>query len=1543
MTQSFQLPSFLSRYLLQSRPDHRYRRLPDVILTTALGIVTVIAASYFAVARTDVGRDALRRTIEQQFAEAFHGRLEIGMLSGNLGLEFLATDVRLFDTRGRLTVRIDTMYARPRWRDLLARRFSVRSLQLIRPTFSLRYQADSTWNIQSALRPRIPVDETGNSWSFHSADLHIVDGAVRTEHIAAAPPAVDAGWLFDYAQAEVRDLEVKATIEWDEHARLIDILSFSIAIPALPITVENAQAQIILEPDRMLLNQFVVEADETLLHADGVLAWDDSSRGLDRYSISASIAPSQLDFSALQRLIPRLPLSGVAEASLRMRGRASAVAIDTLYVARGKSVLQASGNIRSVLDSLDFDVVFAPSTVAPADVQALLPGVSIAAIDHLGAWRIAGTGRGSWTDQTLRGQADLDLEGAPGILRGTVGLTRKPDALWSYAVELQPDSVDLGVLTGDAALTSVLGGMITAEGSGHSMDDLAVELRGVLHDSHIAGRRFDSLNVAASFAHRRLDLVTTLQREEQRVSGRAFVSWDAPTPTFRATLTTERLDLGVLLAVDSLHSSFQSSWTLEGSGHSANDFDVALALEVDSSTTQWGQDVRTLPPHRSAITIRGGETPRLDVAGDVLTLRVASSAGLPVWRPVARLWKQAVQEMRDRQVGRRYDKGSPMDAVAEGAPNLLSSDAEGKKGELEATLQITRSDILSGYLPMAPAIATDLRAEVAVFANGNHLRIEGSVEADSLAIRTVRADHVSTNFAASTHAGGPPEASFDVMLNGHAQRFLSGSHDFGATRLKARGEDGSVDIDLTSARQTRFAGTWDILPDRHRWTFRSVAFTLEEYEWQQTLPAQIDFYTNAIRFADLQLESVAQEGAELQRVTLQGTLSDVLEDTLRLNIDAIGLRQLSGMLGNDHPFGGRMNGEINVTGMKEPVVTGSVTVDALALDDRVLGDFEAFSLYTPGSPDIALVARVTPTIVRDQDSTENRVNVTGAFRLPGQDDAGSIDLAVDVPHADAFFLKYVIDAFSDVQGLFTGTGYVRGSFDHPIFGGDFSYLAGSLRIPIYNLLFAVEGDVRVDEEGIHIDSLTLTDRTGGTANIAGTVFFNDYRHLSFDLAGDLDRVQIINVESYTRDLPFYGSLWASGDITLTGPLDNALLRSDNMATTPRSEFFIPIRDLEETIDPGFILFTDSTGQVPEALQPVQRENILSHRPSGERSFVEGLGIDINLLAPQGSTVQLVIDPLLGDVINAVGSGRMQLQLQEGEVSAYGILTVDSGDYLFTAGEVFVRRFLIDQGTITWTGDPANPILDIFAAYRTRASRTGLPEDVGGSLQTNLPVIVNLHITDALNAVQVALSLALDRSRREAISDTPLLEAYLNQSDRAAQHATSVLLTNSFLLSAEGSGNSVLAGSAFNSVSHLVSSQLNRYLNQVIPNADFTFGLQSDEAVDDLDLSAGIALRLANERLLIRGQGVYRGLGDQIDSAVPEGLQGEFVVEIKLSPSVSIEVFYRREGDVLSETLITSETGVGLTYRTEFTTWKSLWRTILGHRKDDEVIQSEARN
>ncbi|MCH8960284.1 MAG: translocation/assembly module TamB domain-containing protein, partial [Bacteroidetes bacterium] len=370
------------------------------------------------------------------------------------------------------------------------------------------------------------------------------------------------------------------------------------------------------------------------------------------------------------------------------------------------------------------------------------------------------------------------------------------------------------------------------------------------------------------------------------------------------------------------------------------------------------------------------------------------------------------------------------------------------------------------------------------------------------------------------------------------------------------------------------------------------------------------------------------------------------------------------------------------------------------------------------------------------------------------------------------------------------------------------------------------------------------------------------------------------------------------------------------------------------IAPGFIIFAGSTGEIPDVPRLPRREHILDKRPVGERSFIEGMAIDLNILAPEGSTVHLVIDPLLGDVINAVGSGRIQLQRREGEFFTFGTLHVDSGDYLFTAGEVFVRRFLINEGIITWNGDPLNPSLDIDAAYTTRASRAGLPEDIANRLQPSIPLIVELHITGELNGVQVDLNLEIDRTRQEAITNTQFLETYLNQPDRAAEHASSVLLTNSFLLTTEGTSD-VLAGSAFNSVSALVSSQLNRYLSQVIPNANFTFGVQSDEQAQDLDVSAGVAIRLLNERLIIRGEGLYRAV-DNVDDTAQQGLQGEFVVEIRLSPSVSVEVFYRREGDVLSESILTSETGAGLSYQTQFSTWGRLLRSIFGGGKTLDV-------
>ena len=242
-------------------------------------------------------------------------------------------------------------------------------------------------------------------------------------------------------------------------------------------------------------------------------------------------------------------------------------------------------------------------------------------------------------------------------------------------------------------------------------------------------------------------------------------------------------------------------------------------------------------------------------------------------------------------------------------------------------------------------------------------------------------------------------------------------------------------------------------------------------------------------------------------------------------------------------------------------------------------------------------------------------------------------------------------------------------------------------------------------------------------------------------------------------------------------------------------------------------------------------------------------------------------------------------------------------------------------------------MDIPASYKTRASRAGLPG--ADAQQTGLiPLIVNLQISGTVNGPQVDLSLSIDQANQNVLGDNKALEAQLNQPDRATEYATSVLLTNSFQLTTDNLTSDSGSQLAFNSVSQLVSAQLNRFLNEALPNVDFSFGFLGERAAD-LDVTYGVALRLLDERLIIRGEGVYQGTRAAENVRVNEGLQGEFVVEIRISPKVSVEVFFRREGDILETSELTNTTGVGVSYQTDFESWGRLFRRLTNETSETQ--------
>ena len=106
-----------------------------------------------------------------------------------------------------------------------------------------------------------------------------------------------------------------------------------------------------------------------------------------------------------------------------------------------------------------------------------------------------------------------------------------------------------------------------------------------------------------------------------------------------------------------------------------------------------------------------------------------------------------------------------------------------------------------------------------------------------------------------------------------------------------------------------------------------------------------------------------------------------------------------------------------------------------------------------------------------------------------------------------------------------------------------------------------------------------------------------------------------------------------------------------------------------------------------------------------------------------------------------------------------------------------------------------------------------------------------------------------------------------------------------------------------------------------------------ENTQDLDVSYGVALRLMDERLVIRGQGLYQYEAQHEQ----QNLLDEFVVELRLSNSVSVEVFYRREGDILgSNQTLANTTGAGLSYETRFRSWSRLVDRLFGRSGSDNT-------
>jgi len=133
---------------------------------------------------------------------------------------------------------------------------------------------------------------------------------------------------------------------------------------------------------------------------------------------------------------------------------------------------------------------------------------------------------------------------------------------------------------------------------------------------------------------------------------------------------------------------------------------------------------------------------------------------------------------------------------------------------------------------------------------------------------------------------------------------------------------------------------------------------------------------------------------------------------------------------------------------------------------------------------------------------------------------------------------------------------------------------------------------------------------------------------------------------------------------------------------------------------------------------------------GSKSFLDGMRYDLDIEASGSNTdIRMIFNPLLNEELVATIDGRFSIT-EDGR-RWLGDLTVSRAYYNF------YRRFEAD-GSIRFTGDFMNPVLDISATYR--GSRT-VQDTISG--YKNESILVTVKITGPRREPKLAMSMTID--------------------------------------------------------------------------------------------------------------------------------------------------------------------------------------------------------
>ena len=681
---------------------------------------------------------------------------------------------------------------------------------------------------------------------------------------------------------------------------------------------------------------------------------------------------------------------------------------------------------------------------------------------------------------------------------------------------------------------------------------------------------------------------------------------------------------------------------------------------------------------------------------------------------------------------------------------------------------------------------------------------------------------------------------------------LSGDVSNNIASFKATFKD-SLDKDRHAV-----AGLLQSVNNQYRIKFRKNGLFLNYTPWEVDSTGFIDYGKTGLLIRNFNISRGQQ------RLSVNNT-TNTPNGPINVTTDSLDIQNFVTLFSPDSTLAsGKIDGKILLSNyMTTPSFTGDVAIKNFRFQKIAIGDLDV-NVFNETATKITAKA----TLV----SQNNDLSLSGNYYLKTKN---SLDLNLIINKLGA----ETVEAFSFGQlrrakGILSGKASIKGSTTSPQLIGNLSFdkvafdvsqLGSRYLIDKQNLIF--EGQT------IRLNQFTVSDTLNQPLKVNGTVILTNIPFVKYDLTVDAKNFMVLNSTRKDNDF-FYGTGFVDANLTLQGISEKAKIEGDiKLRENSKISIIVPSLD-DVSSSEGVVVFVNRKNPPKDSIK-----KDTSNTDIFVNNFVSEIALDI--VADDKSELTIVVDEINGDNLVVKGNARLNAGVNaNGQSFIFGTYDLTEGNYGLTY-EVLKRQFLIQKGSnIIWTGDPTNADVNITAIYRTSTAPIDLMTNETNANQDiyrqkmNFDVLLTMQ--GKLSKPAPSFKIQVSKEQNLTVSQDVIknVQAKLeilnngsNNGDKANidKQVFALLILNrffsdkssDFFSSSSGGGGVNAEAIARQSVSKLLSSQLDQLASDLIKGVNLNVNLSSSqdyfngETAKRTDLSLGLSKAFFNDKIEVK--------------------------------------------------------------------------------------------